>query len=154
MGTSVKVAVSLAALAWLVGGASPAAAADSPVGTWVRQGEAGQPEETMTIDSWGVGHTKLSTSTKGASSVGSITSNLDGADSPIVVDGKASTATVALSLLDQQQALMVTKLNLQPIGVSKWTFSPDFTKLTIEDDFTQAVPGTPAGKSTEHWTRK
>jgi hypothetical protein len=154
MGTSVKVAVFLSSLAWLVGVASPASAADTPVGTWVRQAEPGQPGETMTIDSWGIGHTKLSTTMKGSGAVATIMSSLDGADSPITANGRPSTATVALTLLDEQQATTVSKLDLQPVGASKWTFSPDFETLTIEDDFSQAVSGTPAGKSTEHWTRQ
>ena len=154
MGTSVKVTVFLSALAWLVLGASPAVAADSPVGTWVRQAEAGQPEETMTIASWGIGHTKLGTATRGSRSVATIMSSLDGADSPVTVNDRPSIATVSLTLLDELQATTVTKLNLQPVGASKWTFSPDFKQLTIEDDFSQAVVGTPAGKSTEHWTRQ
>ena len=154
MGTSLKVAVFLSALAWWVVGASPAAAADSPVGNWVRQAEPGQPEETMTIESWGIGHTKLDTAVKGSRFVATIMSSLDGADSPITVNSRPSTATMALTLLDEQQATTVTKLDLQPVGASKWTFSPDFTTLTIEDDFSQAVSGTPAGKSTEHWTRR
>lgn len=37
------------------------------------------------------------------------------------------------------------------IGASMWTFSSDFETLTIENDFARPVPGTPAGKSTEHW---
>jgi len=135
-------------------GASPAAAADSPVGTWVREVGPGQPEETMTIDAWGIGGTKIGTSTKASGPVATIMSNLDGADSPIVVDGKPSTASVALTLLDEQTATTVTKLNLKTIGASKWTFSPDFTTLTIEDDFAESVPGTPAGRSTEHWKRR
>ena len=154
MGTSVKVAVFLSALAWLAVGAAPAAAADSPVGNWVRQAEPGQPVETMTIESWGIGHTKLDTARKGSAAVATIMSSLDGADSPITVNGKPSTATVALTLLDQQQATKVTKVDLHPIGASMWTFSPDFETLTIENDFSQPVSGTPAGRSTERWTRQ
>ena len=154
MRTSIKSAVFVAGLAWLAVGASRAAAADSPVGTWVRQAEPGQPEETMTIESWGIGHTKLGTATTDPAAVATIRSSLDGADSPILVNGHATTATVALTLLDEQHATKVTKVNLQPIGASMWTFSPDFETLTIEDDFAQPVPGTPAGKSTQHWTRK
>jgi hypothetical protein len=154
MRTSVKCAVFAAGLAWLVVTASSAAAAESPVGTWVRQAEAGRPEETMTIDSWGIGHTKLGTATTQPGFFATIMSSLDGADSPVIANGKATTATVALTLLDAQTATSVTKLDLQPIGASKWTFSPDFETLTIENDFAQAVPGTPAGTSTEHWTRE
>jgi hypothetical protein len=155
MRTLVKVAGVLSALAGLVVSASPAAAADSPVGTWVREGgDPAKPQETMVIESWGVGGTRLGTSTNGAASVGTIMSNLDGADSPVVVNGKASTATVALTLLDEHTLTTVTKINLRTIGASKWTFSPDFTRLTIEDDFAEAVPGTPVGRSVERWTRK
>jgi hypothetical protein len=108
----------------------------------------------MEIESWGVGNTRLGTETKGSGSVGTIVSRLDGADSPVLVNEKASTATMALTLLDEHTLTAVTKINLRTIGASKWTFSPDFKTLTIENDFMEAVPGTPTGRSTEVWTRK
>jgi hypothetical protein len=39
-------------------------------------------------------------------------------------------------------------------GTSKGTFAPDFSSLTVENDFYGAAAGRAAGKSTEHWIRK
>lgn len=154
MGTSVKIAGFLAAVAWLVVAASASAAASSPVGTWVTKAEPGKPAMTMTIVSWGVGNTRISYSAGNHGVISTVVSNLDGADSPVIANGKATSATIALKLDDQRHATAVSKVNLQPIGSSRWTFSPDFKTLTIDNDFTQSVAGTPAGKSVERWIRQ
>jgi hypothetical protein len=86
--------------------------------------------------------------------VASVTSRLDGADSPVLANGKPTPATLAIRLNDQRHATVISKMNLQQIGTSRWTFSPDFKTLTVENDFTQSVLGGPAGKSVERWTRQ
>ena len=60
MGTSVKVSVFMGALAWFVLGAPISAAENSPVGNWARDAEGGRPAMSMTIESWGIGNTRLS----------------------------------------------------------------------------------------------
>jgi hypothetical protein len=151
MGRSAKVGVFLASLACLT--ATAAAAADSPVGTWVKNAEGGEPQATMTIESWGIGDTRLSyPGANGA--VATVASRLDGADSPVLANGEPTPATVAIKLLDEHHARVVSKINLQTVGTSRWSFSRDFKTLTVANDFRKSLAGTPAGKSTETWTRK
>ena len=52
------VTVMFASLVWLMG-ASPAAAADSPIGTWLKKTETGKPAMTLTIEEWSPGKAKL-----------------------------------------------------------------------------------------------
>jgi hypothetical protein len=63
-------------------------------------------------------------------------------------------ATVSITLDDQWHATALSKMSLQPVGISKWAFSPDFETLTIEHDFIQPVGGIPAGRSVAIWTRR
>ena len=52
------VMVMFVSLVWLMG-ASPAAAADSPIGTWVKKSETGKPAMTLTMEEWSPGKAKL-----------------------------------------------------------------------------------------------
>ena len=142
----------LAALVWFVSGAPISAAVTSPVGNWAKPAEGGTPAATMTIESWGIGNTRLS---YGANEgvVATVASRLDGTDAPVIANLQPTPATIAITLDDELHATVISKMNLQPVGTSKWTFSPDFQTLTIENTFTRAVPGTPAGNSVERWTR-
>jgi hypothetical protein len=86
--------------------------------------------------------------------VATVASRLDGADSPVLANGEPTPATVAIKLLDEHHARVVSKINLQTVGTSRWSFSRDFKTLTVANDFRKSLAGTPAGKSTETWTRK
>jgi hypothetical protein len=154
MGTSTKLAVFLAALVWAGGAGAPSAAEDSPVGTWVRQGEAGEPPMTMTIAAWGTRNTRLIYSAAPDGAVATVADRLDGNDSPVLVAGMPTRATVSITLDDQWHATALSKLSSQPVGISKWAFSPDFETLTIEHDFIQPAGGIPAGRSVATWTRR
>ena len=152
---TVSVVLSLAAL--LVG-APPAAAADSPVGTWVKKVvKPGQPVMTLTIEAWGKGKAKLVWTFKGQGMDGtimSVVSALDGKDAPVLLNGKDSGQKMAITLVDKLHSLTVVTMNGKPFGTSKGAYSPDFNTLTVENDFTAAIGGNPAGKTTEVWTRK
>jgi len=149
-----KLAVFLAALVWVGGAGAPSAAEDSPVGTWVRQGEAGESPMTMTIAAWGIRNTRLSYTAGHDGAVATLADRLDGNDSPVLVAGMPTRATVSITLDDEWHATALSKMSLQPIGISKWSFSPDFKTLTIENDFIQAGGGFPEGRSVETWTRQ
>jgi len=151
------VSVVLFSLAALIVGAPPAAAADSPVGTWVKKAKPGLPTMTLTIEAWGKGKAKLVWTFKGQGMDGvimSVVSALDGKDAPVLLNGKDSGETMAISLVDKLHSLAVVKMKGKPFGTSKGAYSPDFNTLTVENDFTAAVGGNPAGKTTEVWTRK
>ncbi len=151
------VSVLLFSFAALLVGAPPAAAADSPVGTWVKKAKPGQPIMTLTIEAWGKGKAKLVWTFKGQGMDGvimSVVSALDGKEAPVLLNGKDSGETMAISLVDKLHSLAVVKMKGKPFGTSKGAYSPDFNTLTVENDFTSAVGGNPAGKTTEVWTRK
>jgi hypothetical protein len=152
MGMIRRLVVVLAAS--LLAGASPALAASSPIGTWVKKAEAGKPAMTMTIETWGPGKAKLTYDIKDPPIVLTIVSALNGTDAPVLINGKPSGETMAIQMIDPRRSNTIVKMNGKPFGTSKGTFSSDFNTLTVENDFSAGVGGNPAGKSTEVWTRK
>jgi hypothetical protein len=146
--TVLVVSTAIAALAWGAG---------SPIGTWVKQPNAddkGLPGMTMSIEKWGDDVAKLTYLTGSAATTITITATLDGSEAPLLVNGKPSGQTMSIKRVDDHHATSVQKVGGKTIGTSKATFSPDFTKLTVETDFTVATPGHAIGKSTEIWLRK
>ena len=83
-----------------------------------------------------------------------IVSALDGTESPVLMNGKPSGETMAIKVLDKLHSSTVVKMDGKAFGTSKGTFAPDFSTLTVENDFSGAAAGGAAGKSTEHWIRK
>ena len=140
--------------ALLLTGASPAAAADSPIGTWVKKAEAGKPAMTLQIEQWSPGKAKLTWHVAQANMVLTIVSALDGTFAPLLLNGKPSGETMSIKLIDRRHATGVVKMNGKPFGTSKSTFSEDFKTMTVENDFSESMGGNQAGKSTEVWTRK
>jgi hypothetical protein len=135
--------------------ARPAVAAESPVGTWVRTDSGSNAGVvTMTIEDWGKGNAKLTFRFKGSDTVLTIVSPLDGSDVPVLMNGKPSGETMGIKLIDKYHSLTVIKMNGKQFGVSKGTYSDDFTKLTVENDVTSAAQGQTVGKTTETWVRK
>lgn len=148
------VRVLLIAFASLLAVASPAAAEDSPVGTWVKKAEASKPAITLTIEAWGNNKAKLTWHLKEPALVLTIVATLDGTDAPLLMNGKPSGETMAIKLIDKRHSTAVVKMNGKPFGISKGTYSEDFKTLTVENDFSESVGGNQAGKSTEIWIRK
>lgn len=137
----------------LLASAPSAAAADSPVGTWVKKAEGGKPGMTMKIDHWGAGKGMLTYFIKDPPIILTVISALDGNEAPVLMNGKPSGETMAITLVDKFRSSTVLKMDGKPFGTSKGTFSPDFNTLTVENEFSSAA-GNAAGKSTEHWVRK
>jgi hypothetical protein len=142
--------------AWLVSlmGASPAAAADSPIGTWLKKSETGKPAMTLTIEEWRPGKAKLTWRIPMSKMVMTLASALDGNDAPLLIDGKPSGETMAVKLVDKRHSVTTVKMNGKPFGTSKSTFSEDFKTLTVDNDNSGSAGGIPAGKSTEIWIRQ
>jgi hypothetical protein len=134
----------------LLAGALPADAAESPVGTYVKKAEAGKPAMTMTIEQWAPGKARLTYRIQDPPIVLTIVSALDGSESPVLMNGKPSGETMAIKLVDRLHSSTIVKMGGKPFGTSKGTFSPDFSTLTVENDFS----GGAAGTSTERWIRK
>src|SRR4029079_17820931 len=126
-----------------------AGAADSPIGTYLKKAEAGKPAMTMTIEQWAPGKAKLTYHIKDPPIVLTIVSALDGSESPVLMNGKPSGETMAIKLVDKLHSVSVVKMDGKPFGTSKGTFAPDFSTLTVENDFNGAAAGSAAGQSTE-----
>jgi hypothetical protein len=150
-------AIGICAVAMLLGSVRPAAAADSPVGTWKAMGDFSNAkgEMTMVIERWGKGGAKLTYRMVGQPIVLTIEAKLDGSDAPLFMNGQPTGETMALKRLDGHHASNVLKMNGKQFGTSTATFSDDFSKLTIENQVQEATQvGPPPGKTTEIWTRK
>lgn len=138
----------------LLAGGARAEAADSPVGTYLKKTEAGKPAMSMTIEQWAHGKAKLTYHIKDPPIVLTIVSALDGTESPVLMNGKPSGETMAIKMLDRLHSSTIVKMDGKAFGTSKGTFAPDFSTLTVENDFFGAAAGGAAGKSTERWIRK
>ena len=145
--------VMVASLSSLIG-ASPAVAADSPIGTWVKKGEVGKPTMILTIEEWSPGKAKLTWRIAQAKMVLTVVSALDGSEAPLLINGKPSGQTMAVKLLDKRHTVTTAKMNGKPFGTSKATFSDDFKTMTVENDYAASAGGNTAGKSTEIWLRQ
>jgi hypothetical protein len=81
-----------------------------------------------------------------------IDSPMDGTEVPVLVGGKASGETMAVTRLDDRRYSAVTKMGGRPFGTSTGTVAPDGKTMTVE-----SVTQTPAGKAEkviETWVRK
>jgi len=125
----------LVAFASLAAVESPAEAADSPVGTWLKKAPAGKSEQTMTVEAWGNGKGKLTWRFKGMDLVLTVASALDGSDAEVLMNGKPSGETMAITIVDKRHTSTIVKMNGKPFGTSKGTFSVDFITLTVENEF-------------------
>ena len=147
----------LVVLASLLSFVRPAVAADSPVGgTYVKKAKDGEPVMTMAVEAWGPGKIKLTwhIKIKGSDMTMAVVSKVDGTDADVLVGGKPTGETMAIKLVDKFHSMTVVKMNGQPFGTSKGSFSNDYKTLTVENDFSGPVGGNAAGKTTEVWVRK
>src|SRR5689334_15978462 len=80
-----------------------AAADSSPVGTWVKKGED-KAKMTMTITKWGDSAAQIKWDIKAIKAVLSIVSALDGKDAPVLMNGKLSGETMAITRVDKRHA--------------------------------------------------
>jgi|KBSMisStaDraftv2_1062788.scaffolds.fasta_scaffold418482_1 hypothetical protein len=145
--------VMVTALLLLVG-ESPVAAADSPVGSWVKKAEAGKPVMTLDIEEWSPGKAKLTWHIAQANMVLTIVLPLDGTSAPLLINGKPSGETMSTKLVDKLHTTTIVKMNGKPFGTSKATFSADYKTMTVENEYSESMGGNQAGKTTEVWRRK
>jgi hypothetical protein len=137
---------------------SRAGAASSPVGEWVRQpgpGDKGLAMMALTIEQWGPDGVKLTYHGIGLKRPMTIWSaNPDGSDAPVLIGGKPTAQTMAIKWIDAHHLTSVQKQGGKVLGTSTATLSPDFTTMTIENDYVVTDRRHKVGKSTEVWTRK
>jgi hypothetical protein len=127
------------------------------IGTWVRQAEASTPAMTMQIEACcGGGGRRLTyhiVIEKTETSM-VIETRLDGRDAPVMVGGKPSAESMAITRVDALHASTVVKMNGAQFATSLATLSADGKTLTVVTDNTSAAGGQPVGKVTEVWVRK
>lgn len=155
MRRSPTIAAVVVGLVLRLGQVARAGGADSPAGTWVKRLDAGVPSVTLTIEAWGGGgRARLTWRYAGTNVVMTIASTLDGSDAPLRVNGRLSGETMAIKRIDRLHALTVVKMNGEPFGTSRTTFSEDFQTMTVENDFTATAGASKTSRSTENWVRK
>lgn len=126
------------------------------IGTWVRQPIPGMPDMTMTIEACCNGGRRLSYHFLAGKTdmLMTLETRLDGAESPVLVDGKPTPGTMAIKRTDEHHASTVIKQNGAIFGTSTATLSADGKTLTVVNEYTNS-PGAPSpGKLTEIWIRK
>ena len=126
------------------------------IGTWVRQPIPGMPDMTMTIEACCNGGRRLSYHFMAGNTdmLMTLETRLDGAESPVLVDGKPSPGTMAIKRTDQHHASTVIKMNGALAGTNTATLSADGKTLTVVNDFSTQVGAQSVGKFTEIWVRK
>jgi len=154
MRRSTTVLVVMVTALLLLVGESPVAAADSPVGSWVKKAEAGKPVMTLDIEEWSPGKAKLTWHIAQANMVLTIVLPLDGTSAPLLINGKPSGETMSTKLVDKLHTTTIVKMNGKPFGTSKATFSADYKTMTVENEYSESMGGNQAGKTTEVWRRK
>ena len=121
-------------------------------GTWVRRPNKDGPSSTMVIEAAGSGRKltfKVPVASGGTSTM-IVTTQLDGKDAPVSVDGKPSGETMAIRLIDDHHAINVIKMNGNPMLTQKSELSADGKVIKVES--TSMVPGAQYG--TEYWDKK
>jgi hypothetical protein len=86
----------------------------------------------------------------GGTSTMIVTTQLDGKDAQVLVDGKPSGETMAIRLIDDHHAINVIKMNGNPMLTQKSELSADGKVIKVES--TSKVPGGQYG--TEYWDKK
>jgi hypothetical protein len=126
------------------------------VGTWVRQATDSMPAMTMTVEACCNGGRRLiyRIAIQGTETLLTVESPFDGSEAPVMMGGKPSGQTMAITRVDAHHVSSVTKVNGRPFGTSKATLSADGRTLTVHNDFSSSVGAQAVGKSTEVWVRQ
>ncbi len=122
------------------------------IGAWARQPIPGMPTMTLTIEECCNGGRRLTyhVIVEKTDTVMVVETRLDGAEAPVLVNGKPVAETMAIKRADEHHASTVMKMNGTVLGTNTVTLSADGKTMTVVNDF-----GTqPAGKYTEIWLRK
>ena len=144
--------IALFAIAW----AAPVHA-QLEVGTWVRTPTQSMPESmTMTIETCCGSGRRLTyhVAADKTEMVLIVETKLDGSEAPVLVNGKPSGETMAITRLDAHHASTILRMNGKEFGTSKATLSADGKTISVINDYTSADSGYPAGIYTETWVRK
>jgi hypothetical protein len=138
-------------------GAAKSLSAQLEIGTWVRQSTDSMPGKmTMTIESCCNGGRRLTyhVDINGTATLLFVETKLDGNEAPVMMNGKPSGETMAITRVDAHHAATVLRMNGKPFGTSQATLSADGRTLTVLNDFSSSVGSQTVGKSTEVWVKQ
>ena len=138
------------ALIIFLAGLLPVLRADSvPVGIWVRRPNQSGASATMVIEAAGSGRKLTFTVAiaSGATFTMVVTTQLDGKDAPVYVDGKPSGETMAIRMIDDHHTINIIKMNGNSMTTQKSELSADGKVIKVES--TPMVSG-----GTEYWDKK
>jgi hypothetical protein len=146
-------ATSLILLVICVAGLVPVLRAEGfPVGTWVRRPNKDGLNSTMFVEAAGAGQkfTLKFSVAGGATSTMVVTTEWDGKDAQVLLDGKPSGQTMAIRKLDDHHTINVIKMNGRPMGTQKGEVSADGKLITV-----QTIPAVLGGQTgVEYWDKK
>ena len=130
----------------------PSLHAEVPVGTWVRRANQSGASATLVVEAAGSGRKLTFTVAiaSGATFTMIVTTQLDGKDAPVYVNGKPSGETMAIRMVDDHHTINVIKMNGNPTNTQKSEFSADGKVIKVES--TPMVSGEQSG--TEYWDKK
>jgi hypothetical protein len=154
--TGVSVKTLASSIALLALGFAQPLFAQVELGTWVRKPTATQPGMTMIVEACCNGGRRLTYRFTMDNKEMRLTveSRLDGKDAPVLVDGKPSGETMAITRVDARHANAVLKMNGTFFGTAKGTLSQDAKTLTVVNDYSSSAGGHAAGKYTEVWVKQ
>jgi hypothetical protein len=83
-----------------------------------------------------------------------VVTQLDGKESPVLVNGQPSGETMAITRLDDHHTSTILKMNGKLFGTSKAELSPDGKTITVQNDVSAAGEKQKAGLALEHWDKR
>ena len=123
-----------------------------PLGNWVRRPTKDGGSATMLVEGAGTGQKltfKVAVANGGTATM-VVTTQFDGKDATVFVDGKPSGETMAISKVDDHHTTNVIKMNGNPFVTQKSELSSD--GKVIKTESTPMVSGAQGG--VEYWDKK
>ena len=124
------------------------------VGVWVKQDSGSQKPLTMTVEECCNGGRRLTYFLGDLDLEMVVESAFDGSEAQVLIAGKPSGETMAITRVDSHHTSTIIRMNGKPFGTSKAELSADGNKLTVRNEYAQAAGGHAAGVQNEVWIRK
>jgi hypothetical protein len=127
------------------------------VGTWVRTPTKAMPNSmTMKIEVCCGGGRRLSYSFAAGDQamLMLVETKLDGSEAAVLVNGKPSGETMAITRVDAHHANTILRMNGKEFATSTATLSADGKTLSVINDCASTTGCMPLGKSTETWLKQ
>ena len=135
--------------------ATTAVHAQVGVGTWVKQASSSaQGTMTLSVEACCKEGRRLTYHIANINTVMVIESAFDGSEAPVLVNGKPSGETMAITRVDASHTSTIIKFNGQLLGTSKASLSADGKTLSVVNDMSSSAGGNTAGKTNETWVRQ